>query len=99
MRTEYGNMSIEDLGDYVERLTGKIFKIIPMQEEGSETLNTYVQSVAREIFGCYKKVMSGKDVLEAINMLNGIDLNNHKTMRSDIFAIIALIKRAEKSVK
>ena len=38
---------------YMDSLIGRIFKILPLWEEGSETLGEYMCSLQRELIGLY----------------------------------------------
>ena len=54
MMTNYGEIPNETLSQYFKHLIGKTFKILPLFEEGSPTLTTYINSYQRELIGdCY----------------------------------------------
>lgn len=88
---------------YFERLTGRIFKIIPIREEGEFPVQPYMASLLREMLGA-KDLMAaiGQDerFMQCLNILTY--LSDHadmeaKTLKSEVFHILNLIKKINKS--
>ena len=51
MLTIYGEVPNENLSKYFKYLVGKTFKILPLFEEESPTLPSYLKSYQRELIG------------------------------------------------
>lgn len=98
METKYGLISKIQLDAYLSKLIDRMFKIIPMNEEKVSTLDSYVDSLAREIYG-NSKVFLGEELISVCGTLNGLDYKNHKSLKSDVFKAIELIDKARERVK
>lgn len=94
--TKYGKIEEKQLERYKYRLTKRIFIILPMTEEGSDTVDLYVESLTRELFGL-SQVMVEDKILEIVGMLKGLELDNHETLRGDVFSTIEMVKKIGKS--
>ncbi len=51
MMSVYGEIPNENLSQYFKYLVGKTFKILPLYEEDSSTLPSYLKSYQRELIG------------------------------------------------
>ena len=51
MMTKHGDIPNNNLSQYFEYLIGKTFKILPLYEEDSPTLLSYLKSYQRELIG------------------------------------------------
>ena len=51
MTSVYGEIPNENLSQYFKYLVGKTFKILPLYEEDSATLPSYLKSYQRELIG------------------------------------------------
>jgi hypothetical protein len=98
IKTPYGEIDNEYIYSYLTKLTGRVFKILPMQEEGCETLESYVDSLVREIIG-NSRIFMGEEMLIISGTLKGIDFNNHESLRSDVFKITNMIDKIKERVK
>jgi hypothetical protein len=98
METKYGVISEIQLDAYFVKLIGRLFKIIPMNEEKVSTLDVYVGSLMREILG-NSKVFLGEELFSVCGTLNGLDYEAHKSLKSDVFKAIELIDKARERVK
>lgn len=83
---------------YLGKLIGRVFKIIPMSEEKVRTLDVYVDSISREILG-NSKLFLGDEMLCISGTLNGLNYQNHKLLKSDVFKSIELIEKARERVR
>lgn len=89
---EFENITSEDIQVYLERLTSRIFKILPLYEEESTTLDSYVDSLVRELIGNSKIIKPlKKELLTLSGTLKGIEFDSHKNVRSDIFKALEII--------
>lgn len=98
MKTQFGIISENQLDAYMSKLIGRVFKIIPMNEEHVSTLETYVNSLVREVIG-NSKVFLGEELLSVCGTLKGLDYNDHRLLKSDVFKAIELIDKARERVK
>lgn len=98
MKTKYGLLDDKHIDEYLTKLVGRFFKIVPMSEEGCLTLDSYIDSLIREIFG-NSSIFFGDELLSICGTLKGLDFNDHKKLKSDIFKSIDLIKKVRERVK
>jgi hypothetical protein len=98
MVTKYGVLDSRQVDAYLAKLIGRVFKIIPMNEEGCKTLDLYIDSLVREILG-NSQIFLGDELFAICGTLKGLNINNHKQLKSDIFKTIDLIDRVRKRVK
>lgn len=98
MKTQYGKISENQLDAYMSKLIGRVFKIIPMNEEQVGTLEAYVDSLLREMVG-NSKVFLGEELLSVCGTLKGLDYSDHRLLKSDVFKAIELIDKARERVK
>lgn len=82
---------------YLEKLTHRVFKILPMCEEKSLTINEYIDSLVREITG-NANVIFQEDLLLIVGTLKGLNKDNHKELKSDIFKTCDAISRIKERV-
>ena len=97
MITKFGELDKNKIDVYLTRLIGRVFKIIPMNEEGCKTLDLYIDSLVREIFS-NSFILQSDELLEICGTLKGINFESHKLMKSDVFKTIDLIYQAKKRV-
>lgn len=90
VKTIYGKVENKDIYDNFNFMIGKVFKIIYLKEEDCKTLDIYIKSLSRKFIGI-SKMYYRKESLSIVNILNGIELDDHKTLRSDVFEIIDVI--------
>lgn len=60
IETKYNAIEDDVYHNYLERLIGRFYKILPMKEEQSPTIVKYISSLQFELTG-------GKDVMESLN--------------------------------
>ena len=49
--TIYESIPDEVYCNYMDNLVNRVFKILPMKEEGSDTINSYITSLLQELTG------------------------------------------------
>lgn len=87
--------------NYLSGLTNKIFKILPMKEEGEKSLYTYIKSLRLEIAGCSElPCIFAEDekfiaILGILQYLNENECDTQTTKR-EVFKCISLCKKLEK---
>lgn len=102
MKTLYGELPNDLLIAYVDGLIDKIFKLLPLREENSLTLNKYIEGLLREIIGgkeLIEELKNNQDIISILGILqNLMNENNFESYRSDIFKCINLVKKIKKSL-
>ncbi|MEG1502109.1 MAG: hypothetical protein RR370_01830 [Synergistaceae bacterium] len=84
--------------NFLHRLVGKFFKIMPLKEEKSPTLKLYLTSLKIDIIGCSEliKDMNYDDrFLELLNVLQYFLSHEYdqKTCHREVMKCIAITKR------
>ena len=97
METKYGVLPNEILVDYKDKITGKIFKILPMKEENCLTWDIYIESLLYELIGCNELVEEFKnnaDFLSLLSILKNLSKEDDvKVIRREVFNCLDLIKK------
>jgi len=84
-----GDISNDDLKLYFKRLINKIFKLLPLKEEGCGTLEQYFDSLMLELCGGEELFYHHEMFLELIfNLYSLKDLEEIKLYRSQVFKCI-----------
>lgn len=95
--TAYGCVEKDIVKKHFDKMIGKVFKIIHLKEEDSPTIDFYIKSLSRKFFGA-SKIYFTEETLFIVDILNGIDFDNHETLRSDVFEIINIIEHIKKEL-
>jgi hypothetical protein len=102
MKTKYGDMPNELLVAYVDGLIGKVWKILPMKDSKSNTIEKYLNGLLRELVGNKELVFELRDNQDFLSILGSleslIDEEEHSIYRSDVFKTIGLINRIKDSL-
>lgn len=98
MTTNYGEINNKQVIAYFDKLVNRVFKILPMSEENSDTIDEYVNSLVRELIG-NSKILYGEELLIVVGTLKGLPYENHKLLKSDIFKAIDIIEKVKKRVE
>ena len=97
METKYGQLPDEMLVAYVDGMFAMVFKMMPMKQNGTETLSSYIEATLRELVGQKELVFALKNNKEYQSILGTMESlllqDDFQTFRSDIFKIMNLIKR------
>lgn len=97
MNTKYGQISEELLQEYKDKLTGKVFKILPMKEENCSTWELYIESLLHELFGCKEIVNEWResaDFLSLVSILEEISNEDDiSIIKREVFNCLNLIKK------
>lgn len=104
MNTNYGKIPTRVVTSSLKRLTGKVFKILPMREEGCDTLDSYVENLLRELINTKSLVLELQDDGEFLSLLstlkgladNDIDVD---VCRSDVFKCTNIIDKMIDNLK
>lgn len=102
METKYGQLPDELLQAYINGMISKVYKMLPMKQEGIETLSKYIESTLREFIGQKELVDELKSNGEFQSILGVMESllkqDDFRIFRSDIFKIINLIERLKSSL-
>lgn len=103
MMTQYGDLPKDCLENYFDMLINRTYKILPMKEEGSSTLKSYLNSYLCELIGDQTLMFGLKDEPQFVAVLGNIsylaneeyDVGECKRM---VFNCINLLKSVRKNV-
>lgn len=70
IKVDYSELSNKSLENYFKFLIGKVYKILPLKEQGNNTLNTYLESLKVELVGNYELLEILKNEPQFISLLN-----------------------------
>ncbi|WP_143322784.1 hypothetical protein [Clostridium sp. HBUAS56010] len=102
IKVEYGLLPEENFNKYFKYLIDKTYKILPMKEENSETLKSYLESYQRELVGNKRLVSDLVDEPRFISVLNIIQYlisedYNTKICRKEVFRCINILEEIRNS--
>lgn len=96
MNSDY-NLSNELLCEYKAKLTGLVFKILPMKEEGCPTWRVYIQSLLYELIGAtklFEELSKSANFISLISTLrNLLDEEDVKVVKREVFKCLDLIQK------
>lgn len=72
VRVNYAELDERAFHNYFKYMIGKIYKILPMKEEGCKTLTTYLESLRAEMIGSYKlyrQLIEEPQFMSALNII------------------------------
>lgn len=102
MKTKYGDLPNEVVMSYLDGLIGKVWKVLPLKDANSNTIEKYLKSLLRELVGNKELVFKLKDNQDISSILgtlqNLINEDDSSVYRSDVFKVINLIKRLKESL-
>lgn len=102
MNTKYGQLPDEMLLVYVNGMTAKIFKMLPMKEQSTKSLPVYMNAILREFHGLKELVEQFKHNEEFLTILGVVESlltqDDLSIFRSDILKILNLIGRLKSSL-
>lgn len=94
IETKYSPIPLELYENYMERLTGRFFKILPLKDGQSITVNSYIESLLNELVGMRDLIIFLENDAQfeiLLNTLNGL-LINDINYRTEILKCIPIIK-------
>lgn len=97
IESNYGGLPKEVIEEYKDRLVGRIYKILPMKEEGVETWDVYIESLLFELVG-YKDLIVGlnsnSDFISLLSVLESlIGEDDLAVIRKEVFKALGLVKK------
>lgn len=101
IKTKYYEIPNPYFANYFKFLIGRVWKILPMNEENNHDLKTYMESLQRELIGNMNLVEELKYDGYFITLLNKIEylINEkytHEICRKEVFECISIIKKISK---
>ncbi len=89
------------VGGYLHSLVGRFYKILPLCEDHSVTLDKYMNSLLREMLGCEQLAESLKGDDRYVSLLSILrslitDHDNLGVVKADVFRAINIITQLEK---
>lgn len=72
MKVKYGDLPNRNFQNYISFLINKVYKILPMKEEGCKTLTSYLENLQIEMLGNYELIECLKDEPQFISVLGVI---------------------------
>jgi len=83
-----------DLQKYFKDTIGKIFKILPLQEDGCPTLNKYIQMLQIELKGGKSFIVHNQHFLQLLFCIEGITLlQDMSLLKPTVFKCIGLCEK------
>lgn len=97
IETKYYAIPNGYFANYFKFLIGRVWKILPMKEEGNKYLKRYMESLQRELIGNMNLVEELKYDGYFITLLNKIEFlinenYDHSICRKEVFECIELVK-------
>lgn len=91
----------EALTTYLKALIDKVYKILPMKEENSDTLTCYLTGLIHELTGCYQlhyELVGEPRFLSVVNIVKYLESNEYDTAtcKREVFKAIRLIQNMTK---
>ena len=91
----------EAVNNYLSALINKVYKILPMKEEQSETLHCYLTGLRHELVGCYQlhfELVDEPRFLAVVNIVKYLESNDYDTATCtrEVFKAINLIQDIRK---
>ena len=99
MMTIYNSeMPTEALKKYFAGMVGQFYKILPLKESGEPSLLKYMESLQRELIGCYELfpvLTEDAPYMSLITVLQYLIDNDCSTdvVRSEVFKAITICKK------
>lgn len=94
LQTKYGPLKEDNFNKYKRSVIGRIYAILPMKEEGANTVTEYIESLNRElvknidIFGPCEHILSVVCLLEHL-----ISEDDHAVYRKEVLHCCSIMSR------
>lgn len=90
----------ELLVEYFEKLTGRVFKILPMREEEIDTLSSYIEYLVIELNGGQRLIVNDLSFLELMMNLESLEdlMCDMPKFKSQVFKCVKLCKKISKNI-
>lgn len=101
VKIDYAELDERAFQNYFQYMIGKIYKILPMKEEGCKTLTTYLESLKVEMigsYGLYRQLIEEPQFMSALNIIEYLIDNecDIATCKREVFKAIRHIENINK---
>lgn len=98
IKIEYGLLPTESFNNYFKFLINKTYKILPMKEENSNTLKSYLESYQRELIGnqiLLKELINEPQFISVLNTIQFLISEEYSLdiCRKEVFKCIHILKK------
>lgn len=94
IETKYGTVTREQFEKYKKSIIGRIYAILPMKEEGSNTVTEYINSLNRELINTIGLFDHCEHIISVVCLLDWITTEeNHTVYRKEILRCCNIISR------
>jgi hypothetical protein len=100
IEVKYGLLPSENFCKYFDFLIDKTYKILPLKEEKSETLKTYLESFQRELIGNKELIHSLVNEPQFITVLNTMQFlidgeYSNQICKKEVFKCIRILQNIQ----
>lgn len=101
IKIDYAELDEKAFQNYFQYMIGKIYKILPMKEEGCKTLTVYLESLKVEMigsYGLYRQLIEEPQFMSALNIVEYLIDNDCDTVtcKREVFKAIRCIESVNK---
>jgi hypothetical protein len=101
VKIDYAELDESVFQNYFQYMIGKIYKILPMKEEGCKTLTSYLESLKIEMigsYGLYRQLMEEPQFMTALNIVEYLIDNDYDNAicKREVFKAIRCIENINK---
>lgn len=94
IETKYGQITDDQFGRYKKSIVGRIYAILPMKEEGVDTIVDYIESLNRELVKTIDVFDHCEHVLSVVCLLEHlITETDHGIYRKEVLHCCNIISR------
>lgn len=95
IKTQYNPIPCKLHRNYLNNLINRVFKILPMKEEKSDTLDTYISALLQELTGNRDLILYLENDSRYETILSNLQSlqNDEVSYRATVFNTISIIKQ------
>lgn len=98
--TKYNPLPSELCADYFDKLVNRVYKLLPLKEENSDTIDTYIKDLLFELTGNNEVIISLKNDGSFLSIIGRIEKlqteSDIKTYRREVFNCIQNVTRLKR---
>lgn len=92
--TKYGQITPEHFEKYKQSIVNRIYAILPMKEEGVDTISDYIGNLNRELIKTIDIFNNCERVISVVCLLeNLVDETNHEAYRKEVLHCCNIISK------